>query len=466
MDREEALNLLKGGRVGIEEWNRQHTAAFLEWWDPLLDLPVFEREMEYAISSGVGPDLSDVDLTGINLQGVNFRHARLNGAKFNNANLTKADFTKAWLVKVVAEGANLAEAILGGTNLSYANLIGANFKNTHFVDTTLFQADLRKANLSEAKLWMVRFQEADLREANLRGVNLGKANLRGANLGEADLRGANLGEADLSKADLSSCKLSRTQLSGSNLSEAILHYTDLTYAHMAGANLSNAVLYGTDLRYANLTEVNLGGGQVSECLVYGTGAWNLSLDGTKQMNLNIAREDESPIAVDNIEVAQFIYLMTNNDKIRGVIDTITSKVILILGRFTVERKAILDAIREELRRMGLMPVVFDFDKPASKDMTGTVETLARMARFVIADLTDPSSIPHELATIVPFLRTTPVLPVRLVGSGGYSMFDDLRRAYTWVLDTYEYNDARSLLSALPEVIAPANEMADRLRNHK
>ena len=110
-----------------------------------------------------------------------------------------------------------------------------------------------------------------------------------------------------------------------------------------------------------------------------------------------------------------------------------------------------------------MPVLFDFDKPASKDLTGTVETLARMTRFVIADLTDPSSIPHELATIVPFIRTTPVLPLKLVGSGGYNMFDDLQRAYSWVLDTYEYDDTGSLLSALPKVIAPANEMANRFR---
>jgi len=88
-----------------------------------------------------------------------------------------------------------------------------------------------------------------------------------------------------------------------------------------------------------------------------------------------------------------------------------------------------------------------------------------MARFVIADLTDPSSIPHELATIVPFLRTTPVLPLRLVRSYSYSMFDDLKR-YPWVLDIYEYDDASSLISILSKVIAPANEMAEKLRNTK
>ncbi len=105
--------------------------------------------------------------------------------------------------------------------------------------------------------------------------------------------------------------------------------------------------------------------------------------------------------MDNLEVAQFIYLLLNNEKIRNVIDTITSKVVLILGRFTPERKVVLDAIREELRKRDYLPILFDFEKPASKGLTGTISTLANMARFIIADLTDPSSVPHELAMVVP-----------------------------------------------------------------
>jgi hypothetical protein len=37
--------------------------------------------------------------------------------------------------------------------------------------------------------------------------------------------------------------------------------------------------------------------------------------------------------------------MLHNQKVRDVIDTITSKAVLILGRFTDERKAVLDAPR-------------------------------------------------------------------------------------------------------------------------
>jgi uncharacterized protein involved in tolerance to divalent cations len=125
-------------------------------------------------------------------------------------------------------------------------------------------------------------------------------------------------------------------------------------------------------------------------------------DKTTQRNLIITRtRNESEITVDNIEVAQFIYLLLNNTKIRDVIDTITSKVVLILGRFTPERKQLLDALRNELRSRNYLPVVFDFEKASSQTTDETITLLARMARFVIADLSDAKSILQELRGIVP-----------------------------------------------------------------
>jgi len=51
--------------------------------------------------------------------------------------------------------------------------------------------------------------------------------------------------------------------------------------------------------------------------------------------------------VDDLdEGAQFVYLLLHNEKIRSVIDTTTSKVVLILGRFS---RMVLDALRDGLR---------------------------------------------------------------------------------------------------------------------
>jgi hypothetical protein len=144
----------------------------------------------------------------------------------------------------------------------------------------------------------------------------------------------------------------------------------------------------------------------------------------------------------------------SNEEIRDVIDTVTSKVVLILGRFSEERKAVLDALRDELRSRNRSPVVFDFDIPADRDITETVTLLARMARFVIADLTDPRSIPQELQAIAPDVAV-PIQSIVLAGQEPWSMFADLRRKYHWVLEPYEYQDQDHLLEALEEVIAPA-----------
>jgi hypothetical protein len=284
------------------------------------------------------------------------------------------------------------------------------------------------------------------------------ANLQRANLsdvfGPVDLTGANLSGADLYQTNFTGANLT-----GANLFEAFLGQANFHKAILTGADLRNSHLEG-----ANLVEATLERARLTGSRVYGVSVWKATFNGAEQSDLVITPKDESVITVDNLQVAQFIYLMTKNQQIREAIDTITSKVVVILGNFSEDRKRVLDAIREELRRLDRIPVLFDWDRPRSKDVTGTVETLARMARFIIADLTDPSSIPHEIATLVPLLRTTPVLPLRLASSKkGYSMFQDYQRSYTWVLETYEYKDGPSLIFALPEIIAPAERMADEFR---
>jgi hypothetical protein len=65
----------------------------------------------------------------------------------------------------------------------------------------------------------------------------------------------------------------------------------------------------------DLTDADLTG-----CRIYGISAWSLKLDGAKQQTLVITRPKEPEITVDNIEVAQFVYLLLHNEKIRDIID--------------------------------------------------------------------------------------------------------------------------------------------------
>jgi hypothetical protein len=165
--------------------------------------------------------------------------------------------------------------------------------------------------------------------------------------------------------------------------------------------------------------------------------------------------DKPLIQVDRLELAQFIYLLLNNSEIRHVIDSITSKVVLILGRFTQERKAVLDGLREALRARNYVPILFDFDKPSNRDITETVSTLAHMAKFVIADITDAKSIPQELMAIVPALPSVPVQPLLLKSQREYGMFQHFTR-FPWVLPVVLYESSDDLLRSIEEkVICPA-----------
>jgi Pentapeptide repeats (8 copies) len=342
---------------------------------------------------------------------------------------------------------DLSHADLKGMNLHGANLSKADLSNAN-----LFEADLSDTNLTYAQLRGADLRRSDLVSADLRRARAINANFSEADLVESDLRYSILKNAKLSSADLSNAKLGACDLSGADLSGADLTDTDLTSAKLGGADLSLTKMVRTNLNKANL----------EGSLVYGISAWDVQLTGTNQSNLIITPDGQLVIQVDNLQMAQFIYLLLNNQVIRDVIDTITSKLVLILGRFTPQRKSTLDAIRSDLRSRGYLPVLFDFEKPNSKNLTETVSTLANMALFIIADLTNPSSVPHELSTIVA-ATTVPVQAVLLNGQREYSMFVDLRIRYNWVMKPFRYKSTEHLLSNLSrKVILPAETMAKQL----
>ena len=231
--------------------------------------------------------------------------------------------------------------------------------------------------------------------------------------------------------------------------------------------MEDATLDDVCLEFATLVESNLCGAKLRGCEVYGTSVWSVKVSpATTQSGLRITRENEPAITVDDLEVAQFVYLLLSNAKIRNVVNTVGKKAVLILGRFTPERKATLDALREELRKRDMVPILFDFDKPEQRDLTETVSTLAHLARFVIADVTDAKSIPQERQRIVPSLPSLPVQPIILDSQHEYGMFKHFA-GYLSVLPPYRYTNAEQLLASLGEkVIGPAIRRADEIAERR
>jgi hypothetical protein len=324
------------------------------------------------------------------------------------------------------------------------------------------QPDLSYADLSDLDLNNANFNRTDLSGADLSGSDLCGIDFKFTEFDGADFRGSYLCDAIFFGFDLSHIDFEGVDLSGADLKE-----TDLSGTNFTDANLSNADLRGSILERTYFINTNIEGAKISGSYVYSSSVWDLKGEFKEQNDLILSPfldPQEKAITVDNLRVAQFVYLILNNPEIREVINELTSKSVLILGRFSPpERKDVLDRLRNKLREFNLLPIVFDFDRPAHRDFTEIIKTLVGLCYFVIADITNPKSSPLELQATVPDYQI-PFVPIIQAGEEPFAMMANLQTKYDWVLDPLEYETGDQLMAVLEDaVINPAVEMHNRLQ---
>ncbi len=331
----------------------------------------------------------------------------------------------------------------------------------------LVRRDLKGFNLRRTDLGRTNLRAVDLSGVDLSFAHLDKAILTEADLSGANLKWSNFEEANFEKANLSSSNFQLANLIDANFRKANCENSVFRQADLGAANLTKANFDGTDLREANLmgarlVETSFKDANLSGSSIWGISAWDLNLEGAIQADLIFTPKDSPSITVDNIETAQFIYLLLNNRKLRDIIDTITTKTVLILGRFIPQRKVILDAIRDALRQHNFVPLIFDFERPKNRDFTETIMILAGMCRFVIADITNPKSSPLELQSTLPNYMV-PFVPILQKGESPFAMFQDLQLKYDWVLDILTYDSTEDLIAVLDKaIIRPAMQKSEEL----
>lgn len=151
--------------------------------------------------------------------------------------------------------------------------------------------------------------------------------------------------------------------------------------------------------------------------------------------------------------------------LQRMLSDVAARTVLILGRFTDKRKAVLDDIRRQLAGLShkYLPVIFDYDKPRERDLIETIVGLAAVSRFVIADLSDPKSIPAELQAIVPMFPSLPVVPIIEGAQREYPVSDHILRRESVHGPVVRYRNRKHLAGILEaEVIAPAERLYKRL----
>lgn len=347
--------------------------------------------------------------------------------------------------KVVPDfaGADLSELNLAGANLAKADFSGAKLAGTNLGGANLNGADLTGAFLIRADL-----SGASLLQACMKGANLGQASLF-----RAKLVGAVLSQASFFKADLSEADLSEANLEGANLQEAIMERTNLRSANAANANFC----------FATLLRANLENAVLDNCAVYGASLWDVNLSESRQRDLDIMPAQQPVLSVDGLQTAQLVGMLLHHEKARYEVFSITLNTVLVIGRFPPERKPVLMAIKEALRRGDYSPLVLDFHLPGSGDKNEIVKTLGRMSRFVIADLTDDRRIAETLDAVVHFLPSIPIQPIGQKGRE-QGIVDSHYHKYRWVLPSWRFTDPDDLAEKIGrEVIAPAEQKAAEIR---
>ncbi len=314
---------------------------------------------------------------------------------------------------------------------------------------------LRQGRVAWGKWRRQSNERPDLSETDLRHLDLSSYDLRGADLRRSVLVGSTLRRTRLDAADLSGCvarfvRFSDAKLIGAKLVEADLRAGSLRRADLRGADLSRAVL-----RFTSLVGANLSGAILRQAEIYGISAWDLRGEPADQRGMVIRENSKAETittTIDDLDTAQLLFLLRENHKIADVFNTASQRTVLLLGRFKPSYKRILDALRDHLLRRNMVPMMFDFDRPAGRDLTETVASLAHLSCFVIPDLSGAKSVPQELSFIVPFLPSVPVVPVISESNDqAYSMFEHFLR-YPWVQPPVKYRDLDHLLSIVDQQV--------------
>ncbi|MCA8948555.1 MAG: pentapeptide repeat-containing protein [Planctomycetes bacterium] len=341
----------------------------------------------------------------------------------------------------------LASADLREFDLREIDLHAADLRGIEGYGIDLYEADLRGADFRRAFLQAARFARADLCECDLRGASLSNTELIAANLQRALLRDATLLDADLSGANLS----------GADLTDAYLDQ-----ARLYDVDLSNATLERTRLMGAILVRVMLQGARLSDCRVHAASVWKIATDAnTRQTNIIVTDFPDPTVTADSIEVAQLIHLLIDTNAMGQVIESMSGKAVLLLGRFSPERLPVLEAIAEHLRAFDELPIIFNFDKPRHRSLGETVRILAGLSKYVIADLTDPRSAPLESQLIIPDLAV-PFFPIIEAGQTPFAMFEGLAD-HGWLLPGLKYRDVDHLIGNLPRLRDEALRKRDDVR---
>jgi uncharacterized protein YjbI with pentapeptide repeats len=277
---------------------------------------------------------------------------------------------------------------------------------------------------------------------HLSHVSVYNAFAEGLHLRDAVFDGAHFEEGDFSRADFSG---------------AIFRNTKFNKTIFTGACFDGATFVNCNLNRINLVGASFRVKEITETVVYGIAAWDLETsDDMKQSKLviektydlysDLIQHGKVPLTVDDIELAQFVYYLSNHRKMRDTLNILNDRGVLLLGRFKDGGLERLYSMREWLQRQGYTAMIFDFARPDNLSLTETVVTMAGLSKFIIVDLSG-TSVPAELQSILGQIKK----PILAFGAP-YALFPDVADQTNVVtLEGDESNLLDGLGNSLPQL---------------
>jgi uncharacterized protein YjbI with pentapeptide repeats len=333
------------------------------------------------------------------------------------------------------------------------DLRGADLKERDLSGAIMDGGDFREADLSGAYLRRARFVGARLEGANCTSANFDTADLTGAQAREARFVGADLFEACLAEASFDRAHFTGADLGGVNLRSAHFHKADLRAAEIRFADACRVDLTQADLRHASLINSDLSLADLTGAKIFGLTAWELKLERTVQRDLVITPPWEPEIVADDLDLASFLSMALRNGSIRRVLESASSRAVLILSQFVPAKVPILDVLRESLRRRGLFPVSFDVPNPGSAEIEARIAAVAPFVRFVLSDLPEGFDPAANSRAQIPRLDSPSVFVLRHAAAA--ETIPDLAPASGDRTDgVFAYKDVEHLRQSLETKILP------------
>jgi hypothetical protein len=180
-----------------------------------------------------------------------------------------------------------------------------------------------------------------------------------------------------------------------------------------------------------------------------------------QQHQHQVRAERESAVQDVVALAQ----QMEGEELSQMLSDISQRSVLILGRFTDKRKVVLEAIKKVFATppRQYVPILFDFEKPGDRDLIETDRRFAAVSRFIVADLSDPNSVPAELQAVVPDFPSVPVVLIIEASQREYPVVDHILRMDHVVKPIVKYRNKDHLMEILDEqVLVPAETLYAKL----